>query len=83
MLIDSGCRLNLISAETWEYPKKNGVCCFNQEKEPNKTFLAYGNKTPLDVKGSFEGCTGRHREARFWYLSWLIYGKLVHWFYLW
>lgn len=37
MLIDSGCRLNLISAETWEYPKKNGVCCFNQEKEPNKT----------------------------------------------
>ncbi|XP_044766712.1 uncharacterized protein LOC123322760 [Coccinella septempunctata] len=54
MLIDSGCKSNLISDETWEYLKENNVNCSNQIKEPKKIFLAYGSTTPLKVKGSFE-----------------------------
>lgn len=54
MLIDSGCRSNLISDETWDYLKRNNVSCSNQIKEPRKIFLAYGSRTPLKVKGSFE-----------------------------
>lgn len=54
MLIDSGCQLNLISDKTWEYLKSNKIICSKQIKEPNKTLLAYGSKTPLYVMGSFE-----------------------------
>lgn len=54
MLIDSGCKLNLISGKTWEYLKKNKISCYNQEKEPDKKLLAYGSKTPLHINGSFE-----------------------------
>ncbi|KAJ8734513.1 hypothetical protein PYW08_013763 [Mythimna loreyi] len=54
MLIDSGCKLNLISDKTWDYLKRNKVHCYNQVREPNKIILAYGSKTPLHVSGSFE-----------------------------
>ncbi|XP_049880106.1 uncharacterized protein K02A2.6-like [Pectinophora gossypiella] len=54
MLIDSGCKLNLITDKTWEHLKVNRVSCYKQVKEPNKILVAYGSKIPLDVKGSFE-----------------------------
>lgn len=54
MLIDSGCKLNLITDKTWNTLKNKKVLCFNQINNPNKTLVAYGSTTPLDVKGSFE-----------------------------
>lgn len=54
MLIDSGCNLNLISDRAWSYLKSKKVTCCKQVKEPNKTLVAYGSKTPLVVQGSFE-----------------------------
>lgn len=54
MLVDSGCKVNLITTETWEKLKNLKVRVENQIPEPNKMLLAYGSKTPLNVKGSFE-----------------------------
>lgn len=54
MLIDSGCKLNLITDKTWEELRNKKVQVCKQVMKPNKTLLAYGSKTPLDVKGSFE-----------------------------
>ncbi|XP_022836441.1 uncharacterized protein LOC111363813 [Spodoptera litura] len=54
MLIDSGCKLNIISSKTWEHLKENGVHCSKQTKKPNKILLAYGSTTPLQIRGSFE-----------------------------
>ncbi|XP_048482951.1 uncharacterized protein LOC125489811 [Plutella xylostella] len=54
MLIDSGCKLNLITDKAWEYLKNNKVNCCKQIKEPNKMLMAYGCVEPLQVKGSFE-----------------------------
>ncbi|XP_049886625.1 uncharacterized protein K02A2.6-like [Pectinophora gossypiella] len=54
MLIDSGCKRNLITEATWEIMKKNKVSLFNQQPNPNVTFTAYGSTTPLKIKGSFE-----------------------------
>lgn len=54
MLIDSGCKHNLITEPTWETLKKNKVTLYNQNPNPNVTFTAYGSTTPLKIKGSFE-----------------------------
>lgn len=54
MLIDSGCKQNLITEATWETLKKNKVNLHNQHPNPNVTFTAYGSTTPLKIKGSFE-----------------------------
>lgn len=54
MLIDSGCKHNLITEVTWETLKKNKVNFYNQHPRPNVTFTAYGSSTPLKIKGSFE-----------------------------
>lgn len=54
MLIDSGCKQNLITEKTWEILKKNKVSVYNQLPNPNVTFMAYGSSTPLKIKGSFE-----------------------------
>ncbi|XP_013167322.1 PREDICTED: uncharacterized protein K02A2.6-like [Papilio xuthus] len=54
MLIDSGCKLNLISNKTWKLLKENKIICDKQVKKPNKILLAYGSKTPLQIEGSFE-----------------------------
>lgn len=54
MLIDSGCRLNLLTDKTWEELKNKKVQASNLIKRPNKTLLAYGSNTPLTVEGSFE-----------------------------
>lgn len=54
MLIDSGCKLNLITDRTWDLLKSKNVVSFCQVNKPVKTLLAYGSTTPLEVKGSFE-----------------------------
>ncbi|CAH2105722.1 unnamed protein product [Euphydryas editha] len=54
MLIDSGSKYNLITDKTWTMLKEKGVTCLSQNKNPEKTLLAYGCKTPLDILGSFE-----------------------------
>ncbi|GBP64217.1 hypothetical protein EVAR_38704_1 [Eumeta japonica] len=43
MLIDSGCKQNLITKATWETLKKNKVILNNQHPNPNVTFMAYGD----------------------------------------
>ncbi|XP_046975751.1 uncharacterized protein LOC124541886 [Vanessa cardui] len=54
MLIDSGCKPNIVTDKTWDVLKNSGVSVKNQIKEPNKILLAYGSQSPLTVKGSFE-----------------------------
>ncbi|XP_063534905.1 uncharacterized protein K02A2.6-like [Cydia strobilella] len=54
MLIDSGCRCNIITDETWEYLKSHNVKTSNQIANPDKTLVAYGSQTPLEVTGRFE-----------------------------
>nr|CAI5819945.1 unnamed protein product [Callosobruchus analis] len=72
VLIDSGCRLNLLTDKTWEYLKKKKVKAFNQIKRPEKTLLAYGSSNPLDVKGSFEStieANGNKVHATFYVIA--------------
>lgn len=54
MLIDSGCKPNLITDKTWKLLKSKNIICTKQVSKPDKTLIAYGSKTPLDVQGSFE-----------------------------
>lgn len=54
ILVDSGCKQNLITEETWEIMKKNKICVSNQKANPDIKFMAYGSDTPLRIKGSFE-----------------------------
>ncbi|XP_047984727.1 uncharacterized protein K02A2.6-like [Leguminivora glycinivorella] len=54
MLVDSGCKHNLISLEKWEVLKKLGAVAINQTPNPTKSLMAYGSHTPLNIKGSFE-----------------------------
>ena len=54
MLIDSGCKLDLITDRTSVILKDKKVKVFNQNSKPNKTSYAHGSKIPLTVKGSFE-----------------------------
>lgn len=66
MLIDSGCKINIISSKTWEHLKENRVNCGKQVKEPNQILLAYGSTTPLQIRGSFEAAiktNGREERA--------------------
>lgn len=65
MLVDSGCKLNLIPDKTWEYLKNNRVRCHKQVKEPNKILMAYGSKTPLKIKGSFEAAIKIGKKTEF------------------
>lgn len=64
MLIDSGCKYNLITKKTWKYMKKNNAQIRNQDKNPNKTFVAYGRQTPLVVKGSFKADLDVGKESQ-------------------
>lgn len=54
MLIDSGCKLNLITEKAWEKLKMKGVKVYNQIKGSEKNLFPYGSKTALDVKGTFD-----------------------------
>lgn len=72
MLIDSGCKPNLVTDETWKRLKNSAVRVKNQIKDPNKILLAYGSQSPLTVKGSFEAeieANGRKDCTTFYVIS--------------
>lgn len=72
MLIDTGCKVNLITDKAWQYLKNNKVTCYKQVKEPNKTLLAYGSEIPLEVLGSFEaiiGINGRSERSTIYVIN--------------
>lgn len=54
MLVDSGCKCNLVTSKTWQIMKDNRIKIINQTQNPNKSFYGYGSKDPLKVMGSFE-----------------------------
>lgn len=54
MLIDSGCKHNLITDQTWRIMKTNNAQVTNQNENPGKIFVAYGSATPLKLLGSFK-----------------------------
>ncbi|XP_073959776.1 uncharacterized protein [Choristoneura fumiferana] len=70
MLIDSGCKENLITEETWNILKNNKAQIRNPDKNPKKTFVAYGSKTPLVLKGSFnaEIIAGNNKQESLFYV---------------
>ncbi|CAH2102317.1 unnamed protein product [Euphydryas editha] len=72
MLIDSGCKPNLITDKTRGKLKNSGVRIKSQIKDPNKILLAYGSKSPLTVRGSFEAeieVNGRKDYCTFYVIS--------------
>lgn len=71
MLIDSGCRHNLITDQTWERMKKDNAQVTNQDPHPDKTFVAYGSATPLKLLGSFKAkikLAGRPQDITTFYV---------------
>lgn len=54
LLIDSGCKCNLLTDKTWSEMKKQKIHVFEMNKAPERTFYAYGSKEPLVVLGSFK-----------------------------
>lgn len=55
LLIDSGCKKNIINEKAWEYMKNNGAKVWNQEKHCDEVFLPYGKEAkPLTVLGKFD-----------------------------
>lgn len=55
MLVDSGCKKNIIDDKSWSYLKTNEVKIWNQQEQCDEIFLPYGDKaTPLTLLGSFE-----------------------------
>lgn len=55
MVIDSGCKKNIIDDETWEYLKQRKVSICNQRTKVDEVFRCYGKDSkPLEVRGSFE-----------------------------
>jgi hypothetical protein len=58
-MIDSGASCNVVDSDTWEYLKRNNICCVS---EKTSTILkSYGNKIPLTVLGEFS-CTVKTGE---------------------
>lgn len=54
MLVDSGCKCNLITSETWQEMKNNKIEIRSQIDNPKKTFYGYGSNEPLKLRGAFE-----------------------------
>ncbi|XP_065076639.1 uncharacterized protein K02A2.6-like [Ochlerotatus camptorhynchus] len=55
LLIDSGCKKNIINEKAWVYMKNNGAKVWNQEKHCTEVFLPYGKEAkPLSVLGKFD-----------------------------
>ncbi|XP_062559853.1 uncharacterized protein K02A2.6-like [Armigeres subalbatus] len=55
VLVDSGCKQNIIDEKSWEYLKANSAKVWNQQKECDEVFLPYGDQAkPLTVLGKFE-----------------------------
>ena len=72
MLVDSGCKCNLITNKTWENMKKNKIQVCNQTSICNKTFYGYGSKKPLDLMGSFDAnlkIADRSKNATFYVIA--------------
>lgn len=77
MLIDSGCKQNLITEATWETFKKNKINAYNQHPNPNVTFVVYGSTTPLKIKGTFEDRIQiglRSENSTFYVIEYVIEG---------
>lgn len=73
MIIDSGCRLNIVDDMTWEMLKTKKVKVTNQKAGPLKEFFAYGSQVPLKNIGSFESQirspTGKLVNATFYVIE--------------
>ncbi|XP_053617728.1 uncharacterized protein K02A2.6-like [Plodia interpunctella] len=72
MLVDSGCKVNLITKESWENLKSQGAKVGNQVPNPNKILFAYGSDIPLNITGSFEteiAINNRKEEATVYVIS--------------
>lgn len=54
MIIDSGCRSNIITEETWKVLKARKVLVHNQTTKSNKILMPYGASQPLRILGTFE-----------------------------
>ncbi|XP_062556624.1 uncharacterized protein LOC134221450 [Armigeres subalbatus] len=55
VLVDSGCKKNIVDEKSWEYLKANSAKVWNQQKECDEVFLPYGDQAkPLTVLGKFE-----------------------------
>ena len=52
MLVNSGASTNIVSAETWEDLKRQGIICMSRANT-EKRLYTYGSDTPLKVKGTF------------------------------
>ncbi|XP_050359877.1 uncharacterized protein LOC126779783 [Nymphalis io] len=53
-LIDSGCKLNIITDKTWKMLKQKRVNISNYTKRSDKILYPYGSKTPLGVKWTLQ-----------------------------
>lgn len=55
VLVDSGCKKNIVDEQSWNYVKANGVKIWNQTKNCDEVFLPYGeNSKPLTLLGKFD-----------------------------
>ncbi|XP_062538349.1 uncharacterized protein K02A2.6-like [Armigeres subalbatus] len=55
VLIDSGCKKNIVDERSWNYIKANGAKIWNQRKNCDEIFLPYGeNAKPLTLLGRFD-----------------------------
>ncbi|XP_055614303.1 uncharacterized protein LOC129760672 [Uranotaenia lowii] len=55
ILIDSGCKKNIVDERSWKYLKANGISVENQSTECSEIFLPYGSAAkPLTVLGKFD-----------------------------
>lgn len=72
MVIDSGCKHNLITGITWDVMKKQQVVVTNQIAKPNVNFVAYGSSEPLEVRGCFDATLKighKHEIATFYVIA--------------
>ncbi|XP_022836497.1 uncharacterized protein K02A2.6-like [Spodoptera litura] len=72
MLVDSGCKCNLITSRTWNFMKQNSIKALNQTHRCNKTFYSYASKTPLELLGSFNAnlkIADRETKATFYVIA--------------
>ncbi|XP_049877892.1 uncharacterized protein K02A2.6-like [Pectinophora gossypiella] len=72
MLVDSGCKQNLIMEETWNKMKTKKVTVDKQIPNPDVKFMAYGSNVPLEIKGSFEAniqVGGSTKKATFYVIK--------------
>lgn len=68
MLVDSGADANMVTVDAWEQLKQAKVRVRSSSKQANRTFLAYGNNTPLNIRGRFTAeieINGRSAVAEF------------------